>query len=66
MEACAWFNVAAGNNPEFEPDRDELESRLSPEQIDAGRKRALELQTEIKSKLQASREGNDTDDSVRY
>ncbi len=51
VEAYAWFDLAARSVRDAPRIRDELGSKMSPEQLAAGKKRAEELRAQIEAKL---------------
>lgn len=53
VEAYAWFDLAARSVRDAPRNRDELGSKMSPEQVAAGKKRAEELRAQIAARLKS-------------
>ena len=52
-EAYAWWNLVAKSDEDARKSRDELEGKMSPQQVDAGQKRTQELRAQIAEKLKS-------------
>ena len=53
-QAYAWFNLAGKTVEDARKGRDQLERKMSPEQVDAGQKRTQELRAQIEAKLKSN------------
>lgn len=51
VEAYAYFNLAATTLKYVREERNDLEKKMTPSQIEAGQKRSKELQKEIEAKI---------------
>jgi hypothetical protein len=51
VEAYAWLNLAARTNERAAVVRDDLEKKMSPQQIVDAKKRTKELRAQIEAKL---------------
>ena len=51
VEAYAWYNLAATTYEASAKHRDDLEKKMTPQQVTAGQKRAKELRAQIEARL---------------
>lgn len=52
-EAYAWYNLASKTDEDAAKNRDDLEKKMSPQQVADAQKRTKELRAQIEAKLKS-------------